>query len=244
MNFFKNAVKGLDNLQAQTFMDHYEIAVGKRPNTLYESLSPLFLERLAAMHLGCEYLGDEHGPDLRYNSTALNSSFEMDVKSNYNFDRKLKKHKFTISAPLGTEDDKERYLPGHPLVHVSLDPAREKNRVLSTVIFAIKPNIVEKRADVINKKLKGLYKNLDQKFKITASTVDIVSVVYFDMEEYNRKFPKPKGMIKKLADIWQNKHPIQKLKLRKDQIEKDIFEYYKSKMFEFEFFFKNYKTDL
>ena len=232
MNYFKNAVKRLDDLQAQTFMDHYEIAVGKRPNTLYESLSPKFCERLAAMHLGCEYVGHEHGPDLIYNSTALAQIFKMDVKSNYNFDRKTEKHKFIICAPLGTEDDKERYLPGHPLVHVSLDPA-PKNRILSTVIFAIKSNIVEKRADVLNKKLKGLYKDSGQKFKITASTLDIVSVVYFDMEECNRKFPKPKGMVKKLADIWQNKHPIQKLKLRKDQIEKDIFEYY-----------KNYKTDL
>jgi len=226
MNHFKNAVKGLDHLQAQTFMHHYEIAVGKRPNILYDPLSPKFCERLAAMHLVCEYVGHEHGPDLIYDSTALTQIFEMDVKSNYNFDRKKQTHQFIIDAPLGTEDDKERYLPGHPLVHVSLDP--EKNRVLSTVIFAIKPNIVDKRADVLNKKAKGLYKDSGQKFKITASTLDIVSVVYFNMEEYNRKFPKPKGMVKKLADIWQNKHPIQKLKLRKDQIEKDLSDYYEN----------------
>lgn len=225
MDYFQKATKGLTDRQAERFKFDYKQATEPGKSDRYEVLSSEFCERTAAMHVGGEWFGEKHGPDLAYWCPKDKRVKKIDIKSNFNFDL-TKGHNFTLDFPLSIDEDAERYQPGSLVVHVSHDPKSYK--VLSTIIFAIKPNIRDKRNTAKYKHKTGIYKRKDTKFHVTTTNLDIVSVVYFNEHEFHRKFQKKMrtGMLSKAKKIWDTKHPIQKRKLRKDQIDKDIIEYF------------------
>jgi hypothetical protein len=226
MDYYYKATIGLTKRQAERFKIDYKQSIELGESDRWEVLSPDFCERTAAMHVGGKWLGEKHGPDFEYWCPMDKTLKRIDIKSNFNWDS-TKGNNFTLDFPLSVCEDAERYKPGSLVVHVSHDPKHRK--ILSTVIFAIKPNIDDKIKMVKAKHEMNVYKRKDTKLHVCQKNLDIVSVVFFNKHEFDRKFKNKKirnGVLFKLKKIWDTKHPIQKRKLRTDQIEKDIIEYF------------------